>query len=150
MTLFSTDFFFKESSDPPLYIAPTSGNMLGGTVINVTGPCFSRSTPIYCFFGTIKVQGIFIDPNRAICIQPFMKRQGFINLDVQVGTDQRRTWHAKYFLESPSTSEVVWFGTPDVYNKNLISLQILWKNESLSENVRHNVEISLHGYREMT
>lgn len=140
-----------DSSDPPLYIAPESGNMLGGTIVNVTGPCFNKSQPVRCIFGTIEVQGIFVDHNRAICIQPFLRRQGYINLDVRIGTDERRTWHAKYFVETPATTEeMIWFNTSDVYKKTLISLVIGWKAKNLTQNVRDNVQISLYGYKEET
>jgi hypothetical protein len=32
----------------PLVFAPESGNMLGGTVVNITGPCFIPDEKIQC------------------------------------------------------------------------------------------------------
>ena len=31
-----------------LTFAPESGNMLGGTIVNITGPCFDRDHSITC------------------------------------------------------------------------------------------------------
>lgn len=120
--------------------------------MNVTGPCFNKSMSIRCIFGTIEVQGIIVDHNRAICIQPFLRRQGYINLDVKIGLDERRTWHAKYFVETPATpaENMVWFKTSDVYKKTLISLELAWKREQLSQNDKTRVQISLYGYKEDT
>jgi hypothetical protein len=32
----------------PLVFAPESGNMLGGTIVNITGPCFIPGEKIQC------------------------------------------------------------------------------------------------------
>ncbi|XP_063705418.1 protein mesh-like [Culicoides brevitarsis] len=142
----------NDASDPPLYIAPTSGNMLGGTIVNVTGPCFDEKiTSVRCIFGSYEVTGVIVDKNRAICVQPFLKRQGYIDLNVRVNNDDRKTWHGKYFVEPPNSVEAeIWFKTTDVYSKTLISLPIGWKKEKLSRNDKESVQILLFGYREVT
>lgn len=66
-------------------IAPESGNMLGGTMVNVSGPCFERNVPVYCRFDTVIVGAQVIDRNRAVCVQPMMFAQGYINVTVSVG-----------------------------------------------------------------
>lgn len=71
----------------PLALAPESGNMLGGTMVNVSGPCFERDVPVYCRFDTVVVKAQVIDRNRALCIQPMLFAQGYINLTVSVGPD---------------------------------------------------------------
>jgi sushi domain-containing protein 2 len=55
--------------------------MLGGEVVNVTGPCFEPESTIYCRFDIWKVKGKYINRNMASCIVPFMLYEGkFQNL----------------------------------------------------------------------
>ena len=35
-------------SNLPLVFAPENGNMLGGTMVNLTGPCFVPGTRVTC------------------------------------------------------------------------------------------------------
>uniref|UniRef100_A0A336M8F3 CSON013620 protein n=2 Tax=Culicoides sonorensis TaxID=179676 RepID=A0A336M8F3_CULSO len=132
-----------------LHISPQSGNMLGGSIINVTGPCFNPNHEIRCIFDTIEVIGVFVDVNRAICIQPFLTVSGHINLDVFHEIDSRRLWRAKYFVETAaSATEMIWFKTFDVYKKNFISLDLAWNSNNLTVNTKTFLQISLYGYQE--
>lgn len=71
--------------------------MLGGTVVNITGPCFDPNERILCTFDTESVVGHVVDRNRAICVQPFLMAQGYIRFEISVGTD-RFKWRGKYFV----------------------------------------------------
>lgn len=81
----------------PLVFAPESGNMLGGTVINITGPCFDPNERILCAFDTESVVGYVVDRNRAICVQPFLMAQGYIRFQISIGTE-RYKWRGLYFV----------------------------------------------------
>lgn len=81
----------------PLVFAPESGNMLGGTVVNITGPCFDPNERIMCTFDTEHVVGHVVDRNRAICVQPFLLAQGYIRFLISVGND-RYKWRGEYFV----------------------------------------------------
>lgn len=81
----------------PLVFAPESGNMLGGTIVNITGPCFEPNEKIVCRFDTEDVVGVFVDRNRAICVQPFVMAEGYIRFEVAVG-DNKFNWKGKYFV----------------------------------------------------
>lgn len=81
----------------PLVFAPESGNMLGGTVINITGPCFEPNERILCAFDTESVVGYVVDRNRAICVQPFLLAQGYIRFQISIGTE-RYKWRGLYFV----------------------------------------------------
>lgn len=65
-------------------------------MVNVTGPCFDREVPVFCRFDTVTVRALVIDPNRAVCIQPMILAQGYINLTVSVGPDNFLTQGVYY------------------------------------------------------
>ena len=71
--------------------------MLGGTIVNITGPCFDENEKIVCRFDTEDVVGVYVDRNRAICVQPFVMAEGYIRFEVAVG-DNKFNWKGKYFV----------------------------------------------------
>lgn len=71
--------------------------MLGGQVVNITGPCFDPNERILCTFDTESVVGHVIDRNRAICVQPFLLAQGYIRFQISIGTE-RFKWRGLYFV----------------------------------------------------
>lgn len=98
--IFSFSFLFFTCLDAahlPLVFAPESGNMLGGTVVNITGPCFDTDERVSCRFDTEEVIGHVVNRNRAICIQPFLKAQGYVRFEISIGTE-RYKWRGKYFV----------------------------------------------------
>ena len=134
----------------PLVFAPESGNMLGGTVVNITGPCFDQRERISCRFDTEEVVGHFIDTNRAICVQPFLQAQGYIRFEISIGTD-RYKWRGRFFVETPATAtDRIFFETMDVHERNPAEIKISWNRFNLTTNLNANVRISLWGYREST
>lgn len=78
--------------------APESGNMLGGTIVNITGPCFNETEMIRCMFETVVVTGTVIDKNRAICVQPFVKAEGYVRFAISIGDSKTYNWKGKYFI----------------------------------------------------
>lgn len=134
----------------PLVFAPESGNMLGGTVVNITGPCFDERERIACRFDTEEVVGHFVDKNRAICVQPFLKAQGYVRFEISIGTE-RFKWRGRYFVETPATAtDRIFFETNDVHERNPSEVKISWNRYNLTTNFNANVRISLWGYREST
>lgn len=71
--------------------------MLGGTVVNITGPCFSNSSRVTCKFDTVSVVGHVIDVNRAVCVQPYLNAQGYVRFEVKIGNEAFK-WKGKYFV----------------------------------------------------
>nr|XP_016998391.1 protein mesh isoform X1 [Drosophila takahashii]XP_016998393.1 protein mesh isoform X1 [Drosophila takahashii] len=132
----------------PLTFAPESGNMLGGQVVNITGPCFDPTIRVTCHFDTESVLGTYVDRNRVICVQPYLKAEGYIRFQISVGT-QRFKWRGKYFVETPAAAtEKIFFATDDVHKKNPSEIRITWNQYNLTSNANANVMISLWGYRE--
>lgn len=87
-----------DGANLPLMFAPESGNMLGGTVVNITGPCFELTDQVICKFETVdEVYGVVVDNNRAICVQPPLMVEGYVRLEIAIGAGKYK-WKGKYFV----------------------------------------------------
>lgn len=71
--------------------------MLGGTIVNITGPCFEPNDRVSCRFDTEEVIGVYVDRNRVVCVQPFMMAQGYVRFEISVGTEKYK-WKGRYFV----------------------------------------------------
>lgn len=80
--------------------------MLGGTVVNITGPCFNPNVRVLCKFDVESVVGHVIDSNRAICVQPFLKAQGYIRFEISIGTENFK-WRGLYFVGKVARSSFI-------------------------------------------
>ncbi|XP_076298294.1 sushi domain containing 2 mesh isoform X2 [Lasioglossum baleicum] len=132
----------------PLVFAPESGNMLGGTIVNITGPCFNESEKIRCIFESEMVIGTVIDRNRAICIQPFVKAQGYVRFAISIGESKVYNWKGKYFIETPATATEKIFVSKEVHERQPREFKITWDRYNLTSNLNAGVQVSLWGYRE--
>ncbi|CAK9825077.1 Protein mesh [Anthophora retusa] len=131
-----------------LMFAPESGNMLGGTIVNITGPCFNETEKIRCMFESVWVLGTVINRNRAICVQPFVKAQGYIRFAISIGESKTYDWKGKYFIETPSTAAEKISVSNSIHEANPAQIKITWKNYNLTSNTNAGIQISLWGYRE--
>lgn len=77
--------------------APESGNMLGGTIVNITGPCFKPDDRISCRFDTEAVVGAVIDVNRAVCVQPRFWHNGYARFEIAINNEPYK-WKGKFFV----------------------------------------------------
>ncbi|XP_033329084.2 sushi domain containing 2 mesh isoform X1 [Megalopta genalis] len=132
----------------PLVFAPESGNMLGGTIVNITGPCFNETQKIRCMFETEMVIGTVVDRNRAICVQPFVKAQGYIRFAISIGDSKGYDWKGKYFIETPASATEKIFVSNNVREREPAEIKITWDRYNLTSNLAAGVQISLWGYRE--
>ncbi|KAF4523118.1 hypothetical protein B566_EDAN003133 [Ephemera danica] len=119
----------------PLVFAPESGNMLGGTIVNITGPCFEPHEKIICRFDTEDVIGTYVNSNRAICVQPFVMAEGYVRFEIAVG-DGKFNWKGKYFVETPSTAtEKIFFANNAVHETKPAEIKITWNKYNLTTNL---------------
>jgi len=77
--------------------APESGNMMGGMMVNVTGPCFSPTQKIVCRFDTQDTVGTYIDRNRAVCIMPRVYATGYVDLSISIG-GENFNWKGRFYV----------------------------------------------------
>ena len=89
----------------PLTLFPRYGNVLGGTAVQVFGPCFDEffDHTITCSFDEIEVQAISIDSNSVICISPGLTSLGRINFgltidDIDVEFQESTFYSCKYVV----------------------------------------------------
>ena len=71
--------------------------MMGGTVVNITGPCFKPGQRITCQFDIHNNEGIIIDQNRAICVVPRMLISGYIGFAISIDGGPYY-WKGKFFV----------------------------------------------------
>ncbi|CAH1106298.1 unnamed protein product [Psylliodes chrysocephalus] len=140
-----------DGANLPLQFAPESGNMLGGTVVNITGPCFNLNDRIRCKFDVSdEVVGHVVDRNRAICVQPLLYSEGWVNLQIAVNSEAFK-WKGKYYVESPSSAtQKIFFKDMKYHEKSPSEIRITWERQNLTSNDNANIRISLWGYRETT
>lgn len=134
----------------PLVFAPESGNMMGGMMVNVTGPCFSPDRRIICRFDTQDVVGKYIDQNRAVCIMPRVYATGYVDLTISIDGGNFN-WKGRFYVESPQTApEMVWFQTENFHELAPSELRLRWDKTNLTVDESAKVRISVWGYREDT
>ncbi|XP_031341767.1 protein mesh isoform X1 [Photinus pyralis] len=140
-----------DGANLPLVFAPESGNMLGGTMVNITGPCFDPNDKIICKFDVEdEIFGTVVDSNRAVCIQPRLFVEGYVRLEIAIGPGKYK-WKGKYFVETPATAaEKIFFEDYSVHEKYPPEIKISWVKYNLTTNENANIRISLWGYRETT
>ncbi|KAF7263100.1 hypothetical protein GWI33_003617 [Rhynchophorus ferrugineus] len=140
-----------DGANLPLMFAPESGNMLGGTVVNITGPCFNPTDQVLCKFDVADVvYGVVVSRNRAICIQPALMVEGYVRLEIAIGPGTYK-WKGRYYVENPaSAAQKIYFKDMRVHEKSPSEIKITWEKYNLTTNDNANIQISLWGYRETT
>ena len=70
----------------PLTLFPRYGNVLGGTLVQIFGPCFGEfsNSNITCLFGGIEVPGIFVDEENIICVSPASTTYGRVDFALNI------------------------------------------------------------------
>ncbi|KAK2720563.1 hypothetical protein QYM36_004442 [Artemia franciscana] len=101
--VYSGNCFDDESvyKSAPLIFAPESANMMGGILVNVTGPCFTPDKRIMCRFDTQEVVGRYVGPNRAVCVMPRVYAAGYIDLAISIDGGQY-AWKGRFYVDASS------------------------------------------------
>lgn len=131
----------------PLSFFPRYGNMLGGTMVNVTGPCLHPDDVIECIFENWPTKGVYRDSNHASCIQPPVMYHGYVDLTVRVNS--KTMFYGRYYIQPPDIAfdDVVVVNEADRQEEPL-EMEIQWRPEKLSWNPNLQAQISVWGYRE--
>ncbi|KAG1672675.1 Protein mesh [Nymphon striatum] len=121
---------------------PQNGNMLGGALVNITGPCFDENTVIRCSFWDKVVPGYYVSKNRATCIQPRVDFYGYITISAAVGQNAF-IFSDDYYIEPPelATAVISIEGSDDKLEKPE-TLTIKWTGSHLS--TRPNTRLTLN------
>ncbi len=59
-------------------MAPRAGNVLGGTAVQVNGPCLEETDSITCVFDGQEVSGVFVTMLIAVCVSPPLSSIGSV------------------------------------------------------------------------
>lgn len=140
----------EDLMDYPLTFAPEHGNMMGGTLVNLTGPCFKVTHRLVCQFDTTAVEGRVLDENRAACVMPQLFVSGYVDFSISINSGPYY-WKGKFFVETPLTApEGVWFKDDSYQQHTPTDIKIAWLAGNLTMNRDAQVTISLWGYREIS
>lgn len=71
-------------STAKLLLSPRLGNILGGTPIKLSGPCFEEQDNITCRFNDVVVMGTHLSKDIALCVSPQLEVTGRISLELTV------------------------------------------------------------------
>ncbi|KAF7495260.1 Protein mesh [Sarcoptes scabiei] len=131
----------------PLAFFPRVGNMLGGTLVNISGPCLNEDSIIECTFENWPVKGVYRDKNHASCISPPVMYHGYVDLTVRV--DGKIDFYGRFYIQPPDIAhdDIAIVADSDRLEDPL-EIEIKWKPEKLSWESSTQVQLSLWGYRE--
>ena len=67
-----------------MYTSQSVGSMLGGEVIEITGPAFKPDDNILCTFGDTETVGIFLSEDKCLCVTPQVTNDGIVQLNIKI------------------------------------------------------------------
>ena len=131
----------------PLTFFPRYGHMLGGTLVDVTGPCLDPSSIIFCRFDNFKAEAVWRDTNRATCVSPPFMYHGYVDLTISV--DERIEFVGRFYIQPPDVADedVIVIDNQD-REESPQELELRWRPQKLSWRNDTSVTVSLWGYRE--
>ena len=75
-----------------LVIGPRFGNILGGTAVHFTGPCFDETDLVVCIFEDEKENGFVVNNHTAICVSPRFDDIGWKGLTLSILRDREEIY----------------------------------------------------------
>ena len=144
-------------------------------MVNMTGPCFKPATRITCRFNTQTSEGTVLGLNRAACIMPWTKAEGWIDFEISLNGGPYY-WKGQFFVgnkswsmqkrniiveltplptEPPNRSpELVWWDTEGTSNQKRYpqnemypeTMTLRWDPYNITQSTNSKVTISLWGY----
>jgi len=80
-------------------IFPRYGSVLGGTLIQVFGPCFSAlvNSSITCRFDEIETRGLYAEEDYIVCVSPSLKVIGRVGFKIIVSDFQIESEEVDFF-----------------------------------------------------
>ena len=75
-----------------LVIGPHFGNILGGTAVHLTGPCFDEMDLLICSFDDEKESVLVLNNRTAICVSPRFEDIGWKSLTLTIVRDREEIY----------------------------------------------------------
>ncbi|UYV62455.1 hypothetical protein LAZ67_2000673 [Cordylochernes scorpioides] len=157
----------------PITFFPRWGSMLGGTKVDLVGPCLPPGTHIKCKFDIFDVDGVRRDWNTATCVSPPTIFHGYVDLSVSLD-GKGYFFVGKFYVQMNYKHVILHMARKDVHQKGVLpeppdivkedllvendrfnqespdSLRLAWNPELLSTRRDAPLELHLWGYREDT
>ncbi|XP_071814712.1 sushi domain-containing protein 2-like [Apostichopus japonicus] len=140
---------FSCSSNGRVGLSPSSGVMLGGTIVSIIGPCFDMETSnVVCRFGTQTVNGTVTSDSLAECATPVCLRVGPIVVEISLDGGVNFDFHGTFSYLSPSdvTPEVIPDNSFDTWT---LGGTVLWSQTDFPIDTTQ-VSVEVIGYCEPT
>ncbi|XP_070175802.1 sushi domain-containing protein 2-like [Littorina saxatilis] len=135
-----------------LYLFPSSGSMMGGYEVNITGPCFDSAR---------SVQGLIVETNTTFactqenavgartvtCVMPTMFRVGPVTMSVVVDGQQWNYTGDFTFVNVALVSGRVIRHSPKRWRANQGDASISWKSDLFDPETYRNVSVQVMAYK---
>ncbi|XP_064481211.1 protein mesh-like isoform X2 [Ornithodoros turicata] len=139
------------TSRPRLTFFPRYATMLGGTLINVTGPCLLPDDKIECQFQDMSGQrfpAIYRDANHATCLMPPVFFHGYVDITVSVGRGDSM-FYGRFYVQPPELAAEDIEVYDNKHNEEKPDqLHIKWYPHKLIDNNASSVQVHLWGYND--
>ena len=101
-----------------IHLLSNSGNVLGGSSVVVTGPCFDNYKKVFCDFeaslGGISPEAVVLDSRRALCVVPQLGSVGrssfkltLVNHTGGIIKSQERNFFSRKYIGGHNTIIIV-------------------------------------------
>ena len=90
--------------------------MLGGTLVNMTGPCFKPDTRVMCRFNNMDSEGTVYTENRAACVMPWTRAEGWVDFEIALDGGPYY-WKGQFFVGNTITCRNVQFTQCKIHTK---------------------------------
>ncbi|XP_029826722.2 protein mesh isoform X1 [Ixodes scapularis] len=141
----------RTTSRPRLTFFPKYASMLGGAIINVTGPCFEPNEKIECQFQDMsghKLPAIYRDTNHASCLMPPVMFHGYVDLTVSQGSKDAM-FSGRFYVQPPElAAEDIEILDDNDKAERPENIRIKWHPHKLINNNNTNVQLHLWGYND--
>ncbi|KAL3209669.1 hypothetical protein MRX96_038092 [Rhipicephalus microplus] len=139
------------TSRPRLTFFPKYASMLGGALINVTGPCFDPNEKIECQFQDMsghRLPAIYRDTNHATCLMPPVFFHGYVDLTVSQGS-RDAMFYGRFYVQPPElAAEDIEILDDNDKAERPERMRIKWNPNKLVNNNNTNVQLHLWGYND--
>ncbi|XP_067661506.1 sushi domain-containing protein 2-like isoform X2 [Haliotis asinina] len=140
------------SSRNAIQIVPTVVGMLGGELLDISGPCMDSSVVVVCRFGTgektVTSQGFRFNSMRLKCPVPRLTERGSVTVSVSTDGAHSYVGQADIYVVLPAVLGKSLSLPDNWYSVNADSLTMNWDPAALSSDPGVKVDIRLVGYAE--
>ncbi|XP_064636548.1 uncharacterized protein K03H1.5-like [Lineus longissimus] len=157
----SGSFYYKVSSDEVvpggcleksektgLVAFPEHGSMLGGQLVELSGPCFKPSATVLCKFDDRVVKGEYVSKVKVRCVQPMFMKIGVVSLALSTDGGKEFQYTMSYTLVpigQPQSAITIGRGF-DMMALDWGQITLTWPTWEATVDSKNVVDVKLFGY----